>query len=375
MIRVLHVIGAMDRGGAETLIMNLYRAINRSCVQFDFLVHEDRECDYDAEIRELGGHIYRLPRFTGANFFSYRKKCREHFEKHTEHVVVHGHIGSSASIYLSEAKRAGRYAIAHSHAQNFETGLPALGFRLVSFPTRFIADCFLGCSREAGIDRFGKKVVEGKNFTVLRNGIDTSSYAFDDSIREKMRHELGIGLEAPVFGHVGRLIEVKNHAFLLDVFLLVKHDLPDAVLLLAGRGELEPVLRENVINKGLEDSVLFLGVRNDVPDVMQAMDVFVFPSRKEGLPVAAIEAQASGLPTLLSCGVPELAIASSFARRIALEDGVEKWAKGCLEAYRESQAFSRSDAVREVVDHGFDIDSAARWLEQLYSEKAEASDM
>ena len=135
MMRVLQVIGAMDRAGAETMIMNLYRAIDRTRVQFDFLVHEQRECDYDEEIRELGGRLHRLPRFTGVNLSTYRAACRRLFAEY-RYPVVHGHIGSSAAVYLREAKRAGSYAIAHSHAQNFLKGAPGLAFRVVAYPTR-----------------------------------------------------------------------------------------------------------------------------------------------------------------------------------------------------------------------------------------------
>ena len=140
MMRVLHVIGAMDRGGAETMIMNLYRAMDRTEVQFDFLVHEERECDYDAEILSLGGRIFRAPRFNGVNYYAYRRVFRELFETHPEWLIVHGHIGSSAALYLTEAKRAGRVAIAHSHAQNYMKGLTGLAFKVLSYPTRNIAD-------------------------------------------------------------------------------------------------------------------------------------------------------------------------------------------------------------------------------------------
>lgn len=144
MLRVLHVIGAMDRGGAETMIMNLYRAVDRTQVQFDFLVHETRECDYDQEIEQLGGRIFRLPRFTGANLVRYKSLCRAFFSEHPEIAIVHGHIGSSAAIYLSEAKRADKVAIAHSHAQNFLPRPAGWAFRAVSYPTRYIADYFIG---------------------------------------------------------------------------------------------------------------------------------------------------------------------------------------------------------------------------------------
>ena len=172
MMRVLQVIGVMDRGGAETMIINLYRAMDRSDLQFDFLVHEQREGDYDAEIRRLGGRLYRLPRFTGINERAYRRQCRLLFAQHPEWAVVHGHIGSSAPIYLSEAKRAGCFAIAHSHAQNYQTGLAGLAFNMVSHPVRRVADYFMACSREAGLDRFGRNLVDSDRFSIVTNGID-----------------------------------------------------------------------------------------------------------------------------------------------------------------------------------------------------------
>ena len=237
MIRVLQVIGVMDRGGAETMIMNLYRAIDRTKIQFDFLVHERREGDYDAEIRELGGRFFRLPRFVGLNEHSYRMECRTLFAAHPEWSIVHGHIGSCAPIYLSEAKRAGKYTIAHSHAQNYETGLAGLAFRVASYPSRFIADYFIGCSREAGIDRFGKRIVEGDTFSVLPNGINASHYACGQSEHDAAKAKMGFA-GRPVVCHVGRLTPVKNHEFLFDVFERIKQKWPNAVLVLAGRGAL-----------------------------------------------------------------------------------------------------------------------------------------
>ena len=152
MIRVLHVIGAMDRGGAETMIMNLYRAIDRTKVQFDFLVHEQRVCDYDEEIKDLGGEVFRgLPRFKVVNYSTYRDECRDFFSRHSEHPVVHGHIGSCAPVYLREAKRQGRVTIAHSHSQKFPLSVTELGFRALAYPVRRVADNFIACSMEAGL--------------------------------------------------------------------------------------------------------------------------------------------------------------------------------------------------------------------------------
>lgn len=366
MLRVLHVIGAMDRGGAETMIMNFYRAIDRTKVQFDFLVHEQRECDYDAEIEALGGKIYRLPRFTGVNYFAYRKECRSFFAAHDEHPVVHGHIGSCAAIYLAEAKRAGRYAIAHSHAQSYEVGLSGVLFKIAVYPTRSVADYFLGCSYEAGVDRFGSGIASGDRFTVLKNGIDLSLYSFDQDVRHAVRDELGIAYDVPVFGHVGRLTEVKNHEFLLESFARVKEVLPDAKLLLMGRGELEEAIRDDVANRGLEESVRLLGVREDVPRVLMALDAFVFPSRKEGLAIAVVEAQASGLPCVVSTGVPDEAIVSDLVSHVDLLDGAARWADEVVLQYERGKDVDRTCATDAVRSSGFDIAEGAHWLQEFY---------
>lgn len=216
-VRVLQVIGAMDRGGAETLLMNLYRNIDRNLVQFDFLVHEENSCDYDSEIQGLGGRIFRIPRYKLFNYCSYKTACKSFFSQHI-YPIVHGHIGFPASIYLNEASKTGAYTIAHSHAQNYPISPNEILFRVCARPVRHVADYFLACSKEAGIDRFGAEIVEGPSFQILKNGVDTSVVGFDIKKRAEARAELGLSEDLLVLGHVGRLTEVKNHQFLFKVF-------------------------------------------------------------------------------------------------------------------------------------------------------------
>ena len=369
MIRVLQVIGVMDRGGAETMIMNLYRAMDRSKIQFDFLVHEQREGDYDAEIRELGGRFFRLPRFSGINAHVYRRKVRSIISAHPEFRVVHGHIGSCAPIYLSVAKQAGAYTIAHSHAQNYGRGLERLVFKMVASPVRDIADYFMACSQEAGLDRFGKAVVSGDRFSVVPNGIAVTRYKCDQASHELAKAALGLA-GRPVVCHTGRLTPVKNHAFLLDVFARVQTRVPGAVLVCAGRGELETQLKARVNELGLDGSVRFLGVVDNVPEILRAADVFVFPSVKEGLSLAVVEAQASGLPTTASTGIPDLALVSDRARRISLDEGVDAWAAIVLEDLNRATSSLRTDAVEQVRKHGFDIADTAARLSRFYTSAA-----
>ena len=375
-LRVLQVIGAMDRGGAETMLMNLHRAADRGAVQFDYLVHEERVCDYDEEIASLGGRIFRVPRWTGTNTRTYRRLVRAVFAEHPEHPVVHGHIGSSSAIYLAEAKRDGRATIAHSHAQSFLRGPAGLAFKVATRPTRRIADFFLACSREAGIDRFGERVVAGPRFAVLRNGIDTAHYRCDAARHARARRELGFGPPVaeggvPVIGHVGRLAPEKNHAFLLDAFAAALRALPDARLVLVGRGPLEADLRADVAARGMRERVRFAGLVGNVPDYLAAFDVFALPSPREGLSLAAVEAQAAGLPALLSTGVPDLAVVSRRAERMPLSAGAEAWGARLAELCRASGARPRTDCVDEARAAGFDIADTAAELARIYARLAD----
>lgn len=370
MIRVLHVIGAMDRGGAETIIMNLYRRMDRTKIQFDFMVHENRECDYDTEITGLGGKIYRVPRFNIANSFAYAHAFRSFFSSHTEHQIVHGHIGSSSAIYLSEAKRANRFTIAHSHNQNFPLSPTELAFRALTFPTRYIADYLMACSASAGTDRFGRQFLRTAHSSILRNGIDLDSYKLNPTVRAATRESLGLGT-SPTIIHVGRLAPQKNHAFLLDIFTEVRRQVPDSQLLCIGRGPLEQDVRGQARSLGLDDAVNFLGVRDDVPELLSAADLFVLPSVREGLPLAAVEAQASGLPTILSTGVPEESVISSTAERMDLSAGPTAWAQRCIDLMLHEQP--RHDHTVEVRQAGFDICEVAGWLTEFYASIAQAT--
>ncbi len=364
-LRVLHVIGAMDRGGAETLVMNLYRHVNRGEIQFDFLVNEYHNCDYDDEITQLGGKIFRIPRYRIANYCQYKRACSDFFSNHT-YKIVHGHIALPSAIYLKEAHKAGAFCIAHSHAQNFPLSPSELAFRICSYPTRNHADYFLACSEQAGIDRYGSGVCRTPFFHVLNNGIDVESSRYSPANRSSIRSELGIAENAPVFGHVGRLTPVKNHDFLLEVFSSILGELPDAQLILAGRGEEETRLKHKADILGIANKVHFLGIRNDVPAILSAIDVFVFPSIKEGLANAVIEAQASGARCLVSTGVPELAKISTQTVFASLEsDGVEGWSKLAIDLYR-NPIENRSSCADNARLMGFDIQDSADWLSNLY---------
>ncbi len=363
--------------------MNLYRLLGPKGIQFDFLIHGDAPCDYEPEIRALGGEVYRLPaRFNGLNGVAYRRWCREFFAAHPEHPIVHGHIGSSAAIYLDEANRAGRITIAHAHCENLPLSPTQLGTRFFSFGTRFVADWFLACSRAAGLDRFGRRVVEGPRFHVIANGINTEAFrCTPEDHREAKRRFLAMGGwnakgaspvlhleegEVPlILGTVGRLTKIKNQRVLLGMVKRLNDLGVPTLAIIVGRGELEDTLMREARDLGIEGRCLFFGVTDDVKAILDVFDVFVLPSLKEGLPVAAVEAQAAGLPALISADIPEEAVLLGTTFRIDLAAGVDVWADAALEDFLIEG--ERIPCASEIVrKEGYDIHDGAEWLARFY---------
>lgn len=365
MNRILHVIGAMDRAGAETLVMNIYRQIDRTKYQFDFLVNSKKQSDYDEEILSLGGKIYRIPTFTGLNYIHYKHALHRHLALHLEHRIIHNHMTSTAYIVAKQAHRLNRRVILHTHSQNFYKGLQHVCFSLSSLPLRSVGDYYFACSEEAGIETFGSRILASSRYETLHNAIDLSKYrcTTEDHNILKQYYKLG---DRPVFGHIGRFIPEKNHNFLLQSFYDVKKLLPDAVLLLAGRGPLEEKIKTQAKELNIADSVIFLGVCDNVARLLKVIDVFVFPSINEGLGLAAIEAQAAGATCLLSTGVPELA-SISFSKRVPLDLGQTKWAHLLVEAYYDSLYRDRSETTETLANHGYDIAQVTDQLTKRYT--------
>ena len=356
-IRVLQVVTHMNRGGLETMLMNFYRHIDREKVQFDFLVHREQRAAYDDEIEALGGKIYRLPRLVPWSV-SYRKALDEFFAQHPEYRVVHVHQDCLSAVILKAAARHGvPVRIAHSHSSNQDKNLK---YPIKLFYKRFIpryATALFACGKDAGDWMFG-----GSVYTVVNNAIDTAAYSFDPIKRSEMRKTLGISQDTLVIGHVGRFSPAKNHAFLIDIFSEIHCKMPDSCLLLVGDGELRPQIQEKVSALGLEQAVIFTGVRGDIPELLQVMDAFAFPSLYEGTPVSLVEAQAAGLPCVISENVPDDVCVTGLIRKLPLTLAAEHWAEQiCALAGGE-----RQNVRTELAGAGFDIKENAKWLEKYY---------
>ena len=356
-IRILHVVTYMGRGGLETMLMNYYRQMDRTKVQFDFLVHRDFRADYDDEIEQLGGRIYRIGRLIPWSR-AYQRTLDAFFAAHPEYRVVHVHQDCLSAVILKAAKRHGvPVRIAHSHSSSQDKNLKYLIKLYYKRQIPTYATALFACGKDAGDWMFG-----GAPYTVVNNAIDATQYSYCHTRAMEMRKSLHIAEDAFVIGHVGRFSPVKNHAFLIDVFDQLRRENERAVLLLVGNGELRSIMEEKAKAMGLEDRVLFTGVRSDVCDLMQAMDVFVFPSLYEGLGIALVEAQAAGLPCVISDRVPTAAMLTDLVQRVSLEEGSQKWMERILTA----KAGVRRNRFDEIVAGGYDIVSNAAWLQQYY---------
>lgn len=379
-IRILHVLGTLNLGGAESRIMDLYRNTDRDKVQFDFLIHSNEPQHYEEEVRALGGRIYRLPRFRGYNYISYRKAICDFFASHQEFKAVHGHMTSTASIYLPIAKKKGiPMTIAHARSAGVDPGWKG---RLTLWLRRRLAEqtdyCFT-CSSPAGEAVFGKKAMDGGRVQIIPNAIEAKKYQFNPEIREKLRKELKIE-DKLVIGHVGRFSFMKNHKFLLEVFAELEKREKNIVLLLLGEGEGMDEIRTLAGRKEVEDKVIFLGNRKNVQDYYQAMDYFVFPSIFEGLPGTVVEAQAAGLPCLISDTITKEVILTPLVKNLSLKKTAEEWAEilwtdlekrrkdepslnSCLEQRRLEE---KEQIQRKIREAGFDAAAQAKEMTSFY---------
>ena len=356
-IRVLQVVTHMERGGLESMIMNYCRYIDREKVQFDFLAHRQERAAFDDEIESLGGRIYRLPRLVPWSK-SYLSALNRFFEEHPEYKVVHVHQDCLSSVILKAAAQHNvPVRVAHIHSANQDKNLK---YPVKLWYKRFIpqyATNLFACGKDAGDWMFG-----GASYQIINNAIDVAAYTYDPTKRQEMRRQLGLENDFTI-GHVGRFNQPKNHPFLIDIFAALLKKEPNAVLLLAGGGEDMPKIQAKAQALGVAEHVRFLGVRSDVADLMQVMDVFVFPSLYEGLPVTMVEAQAAGLPCIISDKVPsECILTEGLVDIMTLSASPEAWAEKIL----AKRAIPRTDRRAEIAAHGFDITTEAVKLQEFY---------
>lgn len=361
-IKILQIFTVLNKGGAETNMMNYYRNMDRSQFQIDFLVHRENGF-FEEELIKSGSKIFRLPAILPWKLKEYKKAVKNFFEEHNDYDIIHGQCSELGVFIYEEAKRRGiPVIIAHAHNNRMDRD-KKLVFRLMwKKRMRKSINAYFTCGKEAAENLFGKKLSE-KSYQ-MNNAIEVEDFQFNQEVREKKRKELQAE-ETINLVNIGRFNTQKNQSFLLEVFAeLIKRN-KKYKLFLVGQGELENRLKEKVKKLNLEKNIRFLGLRNDVPELLQAMDVFLFPSLFEGLPVSLVEAQATGIQCVISDGVPaESILVKENVKVISLKENAEQWANKILEI----KNFERKDVSEIIKEKGYDIKENAKKLEEKYRE-------
>jgi glycosyltransferase involved in cell wall biosynthesis len=365
--RILHVVGGMNRAGVETWLVHVLRHVDRTRFHMDFLVHSEYSGALDAEIREMGSDV--IPCLYPRQPIRYARNFARIVRQHGPYDILHSHVHHYSGVVVLLARRAGiphRVVQSHIDTSSRDTNatvsrrayLRSMQWLIRRYATRTIA-----ASIPAGRSLFGHDWEPGDSSRVLRYGIDLESFDLDLD-PAAIRDSLGLPDGAFVVGHIGRFAHQKNHEFLIELFGKVRSACPEAYLLLVGDGELRHDIERQVESIGLGERVVFAGERGDVPRLLTgAMDVFVFPSRFEGLPVALLEAQAAGLPCVVSDTIAEDAtVIPSLVQRLTLGAPVDEWVSAIVHA----RGAPKEETCAIFARSPFNVVNGARNLERLY---------
>ncbi|ALJ04036.1 glycosyl transferase family 1 [Pseudalgibacter alginicilyticus] len=376
--RILQVLTIMNRGGAENMIMNYYRSIDKSKIQFDFLLHRKDEGAFDDEILSLGGKLFKMDPISVKSYSNYKKQLKSFFTDHPEYHIVHSHLDTLSFIVLKAAKEAGvNIRIGHNHLAIEPFGLKKIFKKqtdlkevlkdLFKFSIRSkvgkYATHYFACGEKAGVWLYGE---ENKDrIKIINNAINTKTFIYNETKAVKIKKDLGIS-NKKVIGHVGRFNEQKNHIFLIKIFYEMWLQNKNLVLVLIGDGNLKPKIEEQVKKLNIKDNVKFLGLRNDVPDLLQAIDIILFPSLYEGLPVSLVEAQAAGLKVITSTTVDKETAITKLVTFCDLKESETYWANLVLKHLE----YERKNMFKAILDAQYDIEENTNKLQQFYIETA-----
>lgn len=367
MKRVLQVFGCLGRGGLESFVLNLYRAIDHDKVQFDFLL-TSAEGENEEEVKRIGANIYYLPS-RSLGWVNYQKALDSFFKTNAHnYAAIHLHCSSLTSIEpLVYAKKYNiPIRIIHSHSSSVKRNLKARLIHQVLHlinKTRIksLATHYFGCSDKALDWMYAYTGIRSKAI-MINNGIETSKYRFNLKVRNEVRNEFGLTNQF-IVGHVGSFIHVKNHSFLINIFGALLNDIPDAKLILIGEGELREAIVKQIQSLGIEDRVILTGSRGDVNRLLQAIDLLIMPSFFEGLPVSLVEAQAAGLPILASDTISKDVAITPNITFLSLKEDMSVWIETIKKIHKE---FTRQDSTEYIVKAGFDIHQTASFLCNIY---------
>lgn len=362
-IRILHENVIMDAGGIETQLMRIYRNIDRTKIQFDFLVHRREKGVYDDEIISLGGKIYYVEPFNPFHHIKYVKSMDAFFKEHPEYkiFIVHSELSLWPLKVAKKHELPIRICYSHNGRSNF--CLKRIFMDLEKIFIKRYCNIMFAVSKLAATYTFGKKAVKENKVKIIKNGVMVEEYRFNQKIRELKRKELNLN-DKLIIGHIGRFMVQKNHMFLLDIFNEIIKIRKDAHLILVGEGRLQEEIETKIEKMNLNSNVTFLGIRKDVNELMMAMDLMILPSLYEGFPNVAIEAQASSLPIYISNTITKEALFTSYCKQIDLNLSALEWARIIIEDIDNN--YKRCDMVNIIKEKGHSILDTVKWYEEFY---------
>lgn len=364
-IKVLMVLGSTNMGGANMFVLNLLRNMDLNRFQVDFVINfPERDGGIGHELKDMGCNIYMLPYFKVYNYFSFVKAWKDFLRGH-HYDIIHGHSTNSAAVYLSIAKRRGCVTIAHCHSAGFRGGkLQQLIKGVLIKRIRSVADYWFACSAKAAEHLYGEGYRDYPGYYDIPNAINAEQYLYDENIAQAIREQIGVGDDVFLCGHVGSFTSPKNHPYLLEIFKEVLKIKTNAKLICCGSGALMLQVKEKAKELGIDDKILFPGVIKNCNEYMMAMDVLIFPSLFEGLPVTVIEAEATGLPVVMSDVITKEVDITDGVHRMSLLDSPKMWAKEvCSVVTTERKRFNKV-----VVDSKYNMRTSAKKMMSLYEE-------
>lgn len=359
---IAQIVGKWFGGGVESVIMNYYRHIDRSKIQFDFICDEDSTNIPYKEINELGGKVIICPDYK--NVFRYEKFLIYLFKKN-KYKIVHSHINTLSLLPLRAAKKAGvPIRIAHSHSTSSKKEFKKTLIKNILRPfSKLYSNNYFACSELAGRWLFGNKTFDSGKVIIINNAVELKKFEYNANLRNEKRRILGIKDTTLVIGHIGRFVTQKNHEFLINIFNELHKLNNDSLLLLIGQGPLQEEIKNIVHDLKLNDSVIFLGQREDVNEIYNVMDIFVFPSFYEGLGMVLIESQINGLNCIASTNVPKNVDIIGKVDFLSLSQSPKIWANYILS---KSLHFDKNIDLNLFIKKGYSIIEESKKLEILY---------
>lgn len=366
-IKILQYTGAMNRAGAETLLMNMYRNIDRDKFEFHFISHTEEKCDYDDEIKSLGGKVIYLERPRIKNIKKFSNDLKNIINKYGPYNAIHSHMQLLNGIVVKEAKKNGiKVRVSHAHLNGDYTKSSILRKIYVDYSRYLInknSTYRIACSNESG-----EYLYNGNEFSLVNNAIDINQFNFNT--KENYIHdELNLSKDIKLITHIGRFVEAKNHDFIIEVFDKVLKKDNTYRLLLVGQGELMESIKNKVAEYNLQRYVYFLGLRSDINKILASTDVFFMPSILEGLPVVLVEAQAAGVPCVISNNIPkEVDLGLDIVKVLDLDEDENKWIDAIISS-SDKDKIEFNIRKEKIIANGYDLFNNIKFMSKIYENK------